>query len=240
MTNGSPPLLLKHTPDDGVRVLTLNRPAQRNALDTTLVQQLLEALRHCDADPAVRVVVVTGAGPVFCAGADLREFPTDDPDAQAVAHRTRLFAELQTVFTELGVPTLAAVNGPAVGAGASLAIATDLTLLSHDARLSYPEVRHAMVPSLMLPGLLARVGLKCTYELLATGAPVDATRAMALGLANAVVAPEALLAQALALAKTLASMDREVVRHTKQLLWSMQGLPLRQAVALAHSHTDRP
>lgn len=229
------PLVLTTTTDDGVHVLTLNRPTQRNALDTALVEQVLQALRRADADPAVRAVVITGAGTVFSAGADLREFPSDRHDPLGVARRTRLFAELQTVFAEVGVPTLAAVNGHAVGAGASLAIAADLTLLSHDARLSYPEVRHRMVPSLMIPVLAARVGLKRAYELLATGAAIDAVTAQGLGLANSVVAPEALMPQALAQAKALGSMDREVLRRTKRLLLSLQGLPLEQAVAQALS-----
>ncbi len=227
------------TTDGGVRVLTLNRPGQRNALDTALVYDLLQALRHAQADPAVRAVVITGAGTVFSAGADLREFPADRPEPTAVARRTRLFAELQTVFGEILVPTVAAVNGAAVGAGASLAIATDLTLLSRDARLSYPEVRHGMVPGLMIPVLAARLGHKRAYELLATGAAVDATTAHWLGLANQVVAPDELMACTMAQAHTLASLDREVLQQTKRLLVALHGLPIPQAVAQAASHASR-
>jgi len=221
-------------------VLTLNRPAQRNALNAALVRELLQALRGADADPTVRALVVTGAGSVFSAGADLREFAADPPDSPAVAQRAQLFADLQSVFSEIAVPTIAAVNGPAVGAGASLAIAADLTLLSPQAALSYPEVRHGMVPGLMIPVLSARVGPKHAYELLATAAALDATTACRLGLANAVVAAEALLPRALDQAHTLASMEREVLRQTKQLMVALQGLPLRQAVAEATRQTLGP
>lgn len=225
-----PATLLEATPADGVRLLTLNRPDRRNALDTALVRELLTAVRRADADPAIGAVVIAGAGPTFCAGADLGEFKADRADPIAESLRSDLFAELQILFGEVLVPTIAAVHGQAVGAGASLAVAADLTLLADDARLAYPEVRHGMVPSLMIPVLQHRLGRKRAFEALALAAPLDATEARMLGLANAVVPAVELLPEALRRASTIAGYDRATVRDTKRLIEEMDGMPVAQAV----------
>lgn len=231
--------LLEETATDGIRVLTLDRPQRRNALDSALARALIEAVRRADADAGIGAVVIAGNGPTFCAGADLGEFRGERADPVAESQRSDLFAELQLLFSEVRVPTIAAVQGQAVGAGASLAIGADLTLLAEDATLVYPEVRHGMVPSLMIPVLQHRLGRKRAYGLLALAAPLGAAEALALGLVNEVVPSGELMPAALRRARTLAGIDRAALRETKRLLEEMAGMPLGAAVRYAREASRR-
>src|ERR671926_1694478 len=128
-----------------VRILTLNRPEKRNALDTELSRALLEALRTADADEAVRCVVLTGAGPGFCAGADLSEFK-GLKDPQAAETRAELTMQLHLAFSKMVTPVVTAINGAAMGGGAGLAIAGDLAGVAETAKLRYPETKHGNLP----------------------------------------------------------------------------------------------
>lgn len=220
---------------DGVRTLTLNRGARRNALDTALATTLLEALRAADATDSVGAVLLAANGPVFCAGADVGEFKGERADPIAQARRSETMLALQLAFDELKVPVVSAVAGAAVGAGASLAIAADMTVLAESARLSWPEVPHGMVPSLMLPHLQHRTTRKAAFELLTLGQPLDARAALALGLANRVVADNELLEAATQLARTLAALPRAALRDTKHLFASVAGLPLSDALRAARA-----
>ncbi|HYF19652.1 MAG TPA: enoyl-CoA hydratase/isomerase family protein [Ramlibacter sp.] len=208
---------LKIHDDAGVRTLLLDRAERRNALDTPLAGALLQALRAADTDASVGCVLLAANGTVFSAGADLGEFKGERADPLAEQRRSDLFLELQLAFEELHVPVVAAVAGAAVGAGASLAIAADLTVMGESARLAYPEIVHGMVPSLMIAHLQRRTGRKPAFELLALGEPVGAAQALALGLANRVVPDAEVLPTATALARTLASRARAAMRETKQL-----------------------
>ncbi len=117
-----------------VRILTLNRPEKRNALDTALSRELLEALRTADADDAVRCVVLTGAGAAFCSGADLSEFKgLSDP--KAAETRAELTMNLHLIFSKMITPVVTAINGAAMGGGAGLAIAGDLAVMAESAKL---------------------------------------------------------------------------------------------------------
>jgi enoyl-CoA hydratase/carnithine racemase len=217
----------------GVRALTLNRPERRNALDTPLAIALLEALRAADADDSVGAVLLAGNGTVFCAGADLGEFKGDRANPEAEARRSDVFLDLQLVFEEIQVPVVCAVAGPAVGAGASLAIASDITVMGEGARLSWPEIVHGMVPSLMIGHLQRRTGRKQAFELLALGDALGAREALALGLANRVVPDPEVMDAASQLARTLASRSRAALRETKQLFVRDAGTPLPQALRTA-------
>src|SRR5438045_258345 len=122
------------TEDKGaVRILTLNRPEKRNALDTALTRDLLEALRTADADETVHCVVLTGTGPGFCAGADLSEFKGLQ-DAKAAETRAELTMQLHLAFSKMITPVVTAINGAAMGGGAGLAIAGDLAVMAESAR----------------------------------------------------------------------------------------------------------
>lgn len=214
-----------------VRLLTMNRPQKRNALDTALTQALLEALRAADADAAVRAVVLAGAGPAFCAGADLGEFKDLVPEKRhLVDARAELTMQLHLAFPRMAKPVVTAVQGAALGGGAGLAIAGDLAVMAEGAKLGYPETRHGIVAAIVMANLVRQVGRKAAFELVALGEPVDARRALALGLVNRVVPEDALLAEALALAARLAEVKPAAMEATKRLFHEAADLPLEEAL----------
>lgn len=215
----------------GVRVLTMNRPDKRNALNHALTQALLTALHAAEADEGVRSIVLTGAGPAFCAGADLTEFKDLTPDkAHLVESRAELTMKLHGVFSRLSKPVVTAINGAAMGGGAGLALAGDVALMAATAKLGYPEVKHGIVAAIVMANLVRNVGRKAAFELVAAGEPVDAERACTLGLVNRVTAPEQLMAYAGALAEKLAAVHRPAMAATKQLFYRVLDLPFEQAL----------
>ncbi|HYY60768.1 MAG TPA: enoyl-CoA hydratase/isomerase family protein [Burkholderiales bacterium] len=212
-----------------IRILTLNRPEKRNALDTALSRALLEALRGADGDETVRCVVLTGAGPAFCAGADLAEFK-GLRDPQAAETRAELTMQLHLAFSKMVTPVITAINGPAMGGGAGLAIAGDLAVMASSAKLGYPETKHGIVAAIVMANLVRQVGRKAAFELVALGEPIDAKRALALGMVNRVVPRARLMPTALALAKQLAAVSRPALAQTKQLFHEVADLPLERAL----------
>jgi enoyl-CoA hydratase/carnithine racemase len=215
-----------------VRVLTMNRPEKRNALNQALTQALLDGLRTADGDDSVRCIVLTGAGRAFCAGADLSEFKELTPDQAAlVDRRAALTMTLQGIFPQLTKPVVTAVNGAAMGGGAGLAIAGDVALMASTATLGYPEVKHGIVAAVVMANLVRNVGRKAAFELVATGEPLDAPRALALGLVNRVTAPDELMNEALAMAQKLAAVERPAMAATKALFYRAADLTFAQALA---------
>jgi enoyl-CoA hydratase len=215
----------------GVRILTMNRPDKRNALNLALSEELLAGLRAAEADDSVRSIVLTGAAPAFCAGADLAEFKDLTPDNESlVERRSELTMNLHGIFSRLSKPVVTAVNGAAMGGGAGLALAGDVALMASTARLGYPEVKHGIVAAVVMANLVRNVGRKAAFELVAAGEPVDAARALALGLVNRVCAPEALMAEACALAEKFAAVDRPAMAATKELFYRVLDLPFAQAL----------
>jgi enoyl-CoA hydratase len=215
----------------GVRILTMNRPDKRNALNLALSEALLAGLHTADADEGVRVIVLTGAGPAFCAGADLTEFKDLTPDnARLVERRAELTMSLHAIFPQLSKPVITAINGSAMGGGAGLALAGDIAVMSTTARLGYPEVKHGIVAAVVMAGLVRNVGRKAAFELVAAGEPLDAARAHALGMVNRVTAPEQLIPEALALAQKFAAVAPEAMAGTKQLFYRTLDLPFEEAL----------
>jgi enoyl-CoA hydratase/carnithine racemase len=227
---GSDPIFLFE--DRGaVRVLSMNRPDKRNALNTALTQALLDALRAADADEAIASVVLTGAGAGFCAGADLSEFKDFTPDKQPLVDaRAELSMQLHLAFPTLSKPVVTAINGPAMGGGAGLAIAGDLAVMAEEATLGYPETRHGIVAATVMANLVRQAGRKAAFELVALGEPVSASRALALGIVNRVVPRAQLMDEALAMAGKLAAVSRPAMQLTKQLFHEAADLPLAQAL----------
>jgi enoyl-CoA hydratase/carnithine racemase len=214
-----------------VRVLTMNRPDKRNALNFALTEALLEGLRAADADASVGSIVLTGAGPAFCAGADLSEFKDLTPaNAPLVERRAELTKELHAIFSRLSKPVVSAINGAAMGGGAGLALAGDVAVMAATARLGYPEVKHGIVAAIVMANLVRNAGRKAAFELVAAGEPVDAARALALGMVNRVAAPEQLLPDALALAEKFAGVERDAMAATKALFYRVFDLPFEQAL----------
>jgi len=160
-----------------IAVLTMNRPEARNALNPELREALSAALKEADADPAVRVVILTGAGPVFCAGMDLKSFAQGSNSAA------------MTWFYHEGIskPTIAALNGTAVAGGFELALACDLIVAAEDAKVGIPEVKRGLFAAGGGTTLPDRIPLAAALELGLTGDPIPVGRAQQLGLVNQVV-----------------------------------------------------
>jgi len=218
--------------DGAVRILTMNRPEKRNALNMTLSEALLDGLRAADADAGVRSLVLIGAGRAFCAGADLGEFKDLTPDnAALVERRSELTMNLHRVFSQLSKPVVTAINGAAMGGGAGLALAGDVAIMSETAMLGYPEVKHGIVAAIVMANLVRNVGRKAAFELVAGGEPVDAARACALGLVNRVTPLEELLPAAISLAQKFATVEPLAMAATKQLFYRVVDLPFDAALA---------
>src|SRR3954469_10975079 len=221
-----------------VRILTLNRPEKRNALDTALSSALLEALRAADEDEEVRCVVLTGAGPGFCAGADLSEFK-GLRDPQAAETRAELTMQLHLAFSTMLTPVVTAINGAAMGGGAGLAIAGDLAVMAETAKLGYPETKHGIVAAIVLGNLVRQVGRKTAFELVSLGEPIDAQMALDLGLVNRVFRDADLMTEALAMADKLAAVSRPAMAETKRLFHKVADVSLAEALELGREANKR-
>ncbi|MDQ8030482.1 MAG: enoyl-CoA hydratase/isomerase family protein [Bordetella sp.] len=222
------------------RVLTLNRPAKRNALNRTLTTALLDALAAAEDDGQVHVVVVTGMGPSFCAGADVGEFKDLTPDqAHLVDERAELTMQLHLAISRMTKPVIAAVNGPAMGGGAGLAIACDLVLMGASATLGYPEIKRGIVAAIVLSNLTKQVGRKAAFHLVATGEAVSAERSVELGMANTVCADDRLLDEALELARKLASFSREAMSATKRTFHEVADMSLTDGLQVGKETNRR-
>ena len=214
-----------------VRVLTMNRPDKRNALNNALTAALIEGLRAAELDESIRSIVLTGAGRAFCAGADLSEFKHLTPDQQPlVEHRAELTMNLHGLFSRLSKPVVTAINGAAMGGGAGLALSGDVAVMAEGAILGYPELKHGIVAAIVMANLVRQAGRKAAFELVATGEPIDAARALALGLINRITTSEQLMAEAMGMAQTFAAFDRVAMAATKQLFYRALDLPFEQAL----------
>jgi len=201
---------------EGVVALTLDRPQQRNALTPELREELIDALESARGTSAI--VILTGAGPAFCAGLDLSALKTlatsspaeQESDAQRIAH---LFYTLYT----FPAPTIAAVNGAAIAGGTGLATLCDFTLATPEAKFGYTEVRIGFVPALVSAYLGMQIGPRQAKSFLLSGRLFDAAQAHLLGLVDEIVAPAELLSRAHSLARELMQNSPAAMRQTKQL-----------------------
>jgi enoyl-CoA hydratase/carnithine racemase len=235
---------IKYEVADKIATITLNRPDKLNAFTGVMMAEMIEAFDKSDADDSVRVVIVTGAGRGFCAGADLSagaktfdyDSRTDRPEKAGVpitngevewSHEgvrdgggrvsLRIFESLK--------PVIAAVNGPAVGIGVTMQLPMDIRIASETARFGFVFARRGIVPEACSSWFLPRlVGISKAMEWCATGRVFDAQEALAAGLVSKVVKPEELLPAAHALAREIADNTAPVsVALTRQMLWKMLG-----------------
>jgi 2-(1,2-epoxy-1,2-dihydrophenyl)acetyl-CoA isomerase len=198
---------LIETIENGIATLTFNRPERLNALSTPIMQGLLDGLPRLAGDPAVKVVILTGAGRAFCAGGDVKSMAEGGEQrsaAEAAAHlRSRM--EVSRILHELPKPTIAMINGPAAGAGLALALACDLRIAGTSARLVTAFVKVGFSGDFGGSYFLTRlVGTAKARELYFTGRPVAADEALTLGLVNRVVPDEELARVTIELARSLA------------------------------------
>jgi len=199
--------ILLREQDGRVLTLTFNRPAKLNALSSTLIEALMQALDDCELDPTIRVIILTGQGRAFSAGADISAFQThvaNGPDA-AIRHFMRPGQALTRRIESYRKPIIAMVNGFAFGGGCEITESCHLAIASSNASFSKAEIDLAIIPTFGGTQRLPRnVGRKAALELLLTGRKFDANEAQALGLVNKVVEPSALVQTTKALAQVLA------------------------------------
>jgi 2-(1,2-epoxy-1,2-dihydrophenyl)acetyl-CoA isomerase len=210
--------------DGAVATITLDRPDALNALTIPVKVALLDALRSIGEDRSIRAVILTGAGRAFCAGQDLAE--REDPDAPPLDVELReRYNPIVRAIRALDQPVIAAVNGVAAGAGASLAFACDLRIASADARFVLAFGRIGLVPDSGATWFLPRlVGAARAAEIALVGDPIDADEALRIGLVNRVVAADTLMAEARALADRLAAgapQANAITKHALQRSWSI-------------------
>jgi len=199
------PVLIER--DGGVVTLTLNRPEVRNAMTVELTDAFVSALDAVRGDREARAVVVTGAGGAFCAGGDLSWIrPGPDASVPMMREKMRAFYPKFLAVRALDVPTIAAVTGPAIGAGLCLAMACDIRIAGENARLATAFTRLGMHPGMAATYLLTRlVGTAHAAELFFAASPVDGREAARIGLVNHAVADEDVLEEAKALARRIAA-----------------------------------
>ena len=226
------PILLQERDDAGVLRLTLNRPAQRNALSMALMQSLVEALNEAARDRRARVVVIAGAGPAFCAGHDLRELRTENKRA-AFERIFALCSDLMLKIVRLPKPVIAEVHGIATAAGCQLVATCDLAVAAADARFATPGVNIGLFCSTPMVALSRAVGRKPAMEMLLTGELVDAATAKTLGLINRVVPAAKLRAATDALARQIAGKSALSVAIGKEAFYRQAELDLADAYRYA-------
>jgi enoyl-CoA hydratase/carnithine racemase len=228
--DAEPPVLRE---DRGnVATLTMNRPANRNALSAEMIAALHEALRTAGSDPRVHVVVLAGSGPAFSAGHDLREIQ-HNPDP---AYREGLFtacSRLMVQITKLQVPVIAKVAGVATAAGCQLAATCDLVVAAESARFATPGVDIGLFCTTPMVALTRAVAPKHAMEMLLTGDLIGAAEAYRIGLVNRVVPTRELDDAVSELAARIAAKPPQVVAIGKAAYWSQRDLPLADAYTYA-------
>ncbi|WP_396917625.1 enoyl-CoA hydratase/isomerase family protein [Mycolicibacterium sp.] len=222
--------------DGAVATVTLNRPRRRNAFGDGMRDELADAYTRCDRDDGIRVIVLTGAPPAFCAGADLAAgedtFTTPGPEFSA--------AGIAVPAWSLSKPVIAAVNGHAIGLGLTLALQCDIRLFAADARYGVVQVRRGVIGDAYSHWVLPRlVGIANAAEILLTGATFDGHRAVELGLGSRVLPAGEVLPAALALAHDIATNTAPMsVAASKRLLWDSFDLD-RAAVGARETEIHR-
>jgi methylglutaconyl-CoA hydratase len=210
----NPSLITTEQREKGIIILTLNRPAKRNALNAALMEACSEAFESLAKDRKQRVIILRGEGPVFCAGLDLEEaFLPENAERTA-----GLVARVLRAVYQVPQVTIAAVQGAAIAGGAGLMSACDVVVAAQDARIGYPEVRRGLVAALVMSLLHRQVRERDARELLLLGELISSERARQMGLVNRVVLAEQLLPEAMSLARTALQGGPQSIGQTKKVL----------------------
>jgi len=218
-----------------VATITINRPDNRNALSTETVGELRVALQQAKGDALVRVIVLTGAGKVFCAGADLNSFRSEQPELERYFQRRQL-ADVFLEMTELGKPMIARVNGHALAGGFGLVAACDLAIAADEAQFGMPEVNVGLFPMMIMAIVFRNLPRKAAMELMLTGKRIDAAEAARLGLINRHVPAEQLDAEVDALAGELAKKSPIGMKLGLGAFYKMQDMSFPSAIAYLQDH----
>ena len=223
---------VSYSADAGIARIMLNRPQKRNALDSQMIAGIREALAASAQDTSVRIVVVTGAGKDFCAGADLTALQQLQ-DAGAVENLAdaRRLADLFLDMRRHARPIVALVRGRAVAGGCGMATAADIVLAAESAQFGYPETKIGFVPAIVMAILRRSVAEHRAFELLATGETITARSALEIGLINRVYADQTFQSDAEAYIAQLAARSPSALALTKSLLYQMDGMLFEGALS---------
>ncbi|WP_406677101.1 enoyl-CoA hydratase-related protein [Neomoorella carbonis] len=214
--------------EESIATLTINRQEALNALNRTVLEELKEVINNIAADDQVKALIITGAGSKsFVAGADIAAMkdmtPLEAKEFSFLGHR--VFAAIE----KLPIPVIAAINGFALGGGCELALACDIRIAASTARLGQPEVKLGIIPGFGGTQRLARiVGKGIASELIFSGEMIDAERALAIGLVNAVVPPEKLMEEAQKLAQKIIANGPVALRYAKAAIHNGLQMTLEQ------------
>jgi methylglutaconyl-CoA hydratase len=219
--------------EGGVLTATLNRPEKRNAIDTPMIEALLDLLERVDLDAQVRVVAVRGAGRDFCAGMDLNELLASADQTVEENRRAALrFGEIFLQMRRVPKPIVAVVRGRALAGGCGLATACDIVLATESAQFGYPEVQRSFVPATVLTLLKRAVGEKVAFDLAATGRILSAPEAAAVGLVSRVYEDSDFEDQVTEVLRSLAGTSASALAFTKQQFYQLEGLRFEDGVRL--------
>ena len=220
--------------EEGILLITMNRPDRRNALNPQMMEELTKALIHAGKDPSCGVIILTGAGSAFCAGLDLEHLETlhAKTPAEHAVDSERMARLLRTLY-DTPKPTIAAVNGAAIAGGMGLATIPDFTFSIPDAKFGYTEVKIGFVPAIVSAFLRGQIGDKRARDLLLTGRLIKATEAFELGLVTRVVSEQDLMHEARSLARGLIRNSPAAMQATKRLLSQQANHHLDQEIEAA-------
>jgi methylglutaconyl-CoA hydratase len=210
--------------------LTMNRPQVHNAFNSAMIRELAAAFDRGGRDPEIRLIVLTGAGESFCAGADLnwmREIVRYSFEQNL--RESRELAELLYAIYTLPKPTIARINGAVIGGGTGLFSACDIVIASEKARFGLSEVKIGLIPAAIGPYVIRRIGESAARELFLTGERFDARRALEIGLVNKVVPHEALDGKVDEVSRLLLSSGPEAIAKCKELLQKVPAMSLDEA-----------
>ncbi|MGB7208058.1 MAG: enoyl-CoA hydratase-related protein [Pyrinomonadaceae bacterium] len=217
--------------EGSTRILELNRPEKRNALNDELIAALKDGLRSADADESLRAIVIRGAGKDFCSGADLSALQKiATASYEDNIEDARSLAELFALIRSVRVPVIAAVHGRALAGGCGLASACDLVVAGESARFGYPEVKIGFVPAMVAAILRRNLGEKKSFELLTQGFEFTDAEALNLGLINRVAPDDELAAAVMDFANVYTKVSGSAVAMTKKLLYEIDGIKFSEAV----------
>lgn len=222
----APSQLLIQPSDDGIITVTLNRPTVRNAFDPALVAELSSAFQAVGGDHSARAVVLAGAGPIFCAGMDLRWMARSEPASET--QRLQDADQLQRMvraIDECPCPVIGRVQGAAYGGGIGLVAACDIVVAAEDALFALREVRVGLVPAVIAPFLLRKLGHSHVRRYCLTGESFSAQTAKSIGLVHEVVPSDQLDASIQELTDHLHQSGPQAVRETKSLLRQLLSFP---------------
>jgi enoyl-CoA hydratase/carnithine racemase len=225
---------------DGVRVVTLNRPQRLNAITPELLEDLIAVLQAADRDPAIRAVVLTGAGRAFCAGDDLKEFGAQSKDGATTCAYIERIQDVTRAMLLGDTPVIGAIRGWAVGGGLEWMINCDFAIAAEGTRFFFPEIALGVFVTGGVTELLPRlVGLQRARELIMLGERFDAAQAREWGLLSKVVPGAELMPEALALARRIAALPPGPVRDLRRILARRSGAGLEAAMAAETEATIR-